>query len=205
MTDINAIIFDLGGVLIDWNPEYVFLDVFDGDRQKMSWFFSEICTMDWNENQDAGYPISKATEERVALFPEHEDLIRMYYGRWVEMLGGAIPESVQILRKLVDDERYKVVALTNWSHETFPIALQRFDFLQWFDGIIVSGEEKTRKPFPEIYHTTLNRFNIEAERAIFIDDNLRNVEASNALGINGVHFKDPNTLIKQLKEFKIQL
>ena len=205
MTDINAIIFDLGGVLIDWNPEYVYLDVFKGDRQKMQWFFDEICTMDWNENQDAGYPIAKATEERVGLFPEHEELIRMYYGRWVEMLGDSIKQSVDILQRLVANENYKVVALTNWSHETFPIALQRFDFLHWFEGIVVSGEEKTRKPFPDIYETTLERFGIDARRAIFIDDNLRNVEASNVLGINGIHFKDPETLINQLHEYNIKL
>jgi len=205
MKDINAIIFDLGGVLIDWNPEYVYLEVFKGDRLKMQWFFDEICTMDWNENQDAGYPIEKATEERVSMFPEHEELIRMYYGRWVEMLGNSLKDSVQILRSLVNNENYKVVALTNWSHETFPIALQRFDFLHWFEGIVVSGEEKTRKPFPEIYQTTLDRFSIDANRSVFIDDNLRNVEASNALGINGIHFTNPETLIEQLKEFDIKL
>ena len=205
MKKINAIIFDLGGVLIDWNPEYVFLEVFNGDREKMKWFFDEICTMDWNENQDAGYPITLATEERVALFPEHEELIRMYYGRWVEMLGERIQGTVDVLKSLVSNDDYKVVALTNWSHETFPIALQRFEFLHWFEGIVVSGEEKTRKPFPEIYERTLERFNIDANQSIFIDDNLRNVEASNSLGINGIHFKNPETLINQLKEFNINL
>lgn len=205
MKDINAIIFDLGGVLIDWNPEYVFLDVFNGDRKKMRWFFDDICTMDWNENQDAGYPIAKATEERVALFPEYEQWIRMYYGRWVDMLGGAKQGTVDILKKLVHNDNYKVVALTNWSHETFPIALERFEFLHWFEGIVVSGEEKTRKPFSEIYETTLNRFNIEAKNSIFIDDNLRNVKASEALGINGIHFKDSKTLIKQLEAYNIEL
>ena len=205
MKDINAIIFDLGGVLIDWNPEYVFLDVFNGDKVKMKWFFDEICTMDWNENQDAGYPIAKATEERVAMFPEHEELIRMYYGRWVDMLGTSFKESVEILKSLVNNEKYKVVALTNWSNETFPIALERFDFLHWFEGIVVSGEEKTRKPFPEIYQTTLDRFSIDADRSIFIDDNLRNVEASKSLGINGIHFTNPETLRTQLKQFNITL
>jgi len=205
MKEINAIIFDFGGVLIDWNPEYVFLDVFKGDRVKMKWFFDEICTMDWNENQDAGYPIAKATEERVALFPEHEELIRMYYGRWVEMLGGQIPESVAILKSLIDSGKYKVVGLTNWSHETFPIALERFEFLHWFEGIVVSGEEKTRKPFPEIYNTALSRYNITAKNALFIDDNLRNIKGAEALGISGIHFKNPSKLVEQLKEYNINL
>ena len=177
MAKIDTIIFDLGGVLIDWNPEYVYLDVFNGDRDKMTWFFDNICTMDWNENQDAGYPLQKATEERVALFPEHEELIRMYYGRWEEMLGESIDGTVEILKKLIDHPKYKVVALTNWSHETFPIALERFEFLHWFEGIVVSGEEKTRKPFKEIYELTLNRFKISAGNSIFIDDNKRNIES----------------------------
>ncbi|HMC00472.1 MAG TPA: HAD family phosphatase [Flavobacteriaceae bacterium] len=205
MTKIDTIIFDLGGVLIDWNPEYVFLDVFKGNREEMNWFFDNICTHDWNENQDAGYPIEKATEEHVARFPEFEELIRMYYGRWVEMLGGAITETVDVLDKLIKSENYKVVALTNWSHETFPIALERFEFLHWFEGIVVSGEEKTRKPFKEIYDITLNRFNINAENSIFIDDNLRNIEAANQLGIIGIHFKNPKTLVQQLKSYNINL
>lgn len=205
MKNINTIIFDLGGVLIDWNPEYVYLDVFNGDREKMKWFFDNICTHDWNENQDAGYPLAKATEERVALFPEHEELIRMYYGRWVEMLGEAIFDTVDILDQLVSKKQHKIVALTNWSHETFPVALERFEFLHWFEGIVVSGEEKTRKPFKEIYETTLNRFNIKAEQSIFIDDNLRNIEAANALGINGVHFKSSKLLIDQLKTYNIYI
>ncbi|WP_298345807.1 HAD family phosphatase [uncultured Algibacter sp.] len=199
MNKINTIIFDLGGVLIDWNPEYVFLDVFKGNRKKMQWFFDNICTSDWNENQDAGYPMAKATEDRVALFPEYEKEIRMFYGRWEDMLGNAIAGTVAILKHLINTNDYKVVALTNWSAETFPIALERFEFLQWFEGIIVSGEEKTRKPFDEIYNLTLERFNINAENAIFIDDNLRNIEAAKNLGINGIQFKSPDQLIKELK------
>lgn len=205
MKTIDTIIFDLGGVLIDWNPEYVYLDVFDGDREKMQWFFDNVCTHDWNENQDAGYPLAKATEERVALFPEHEELIRIFYGRWEEMLGGPIEGTVEILKKLVNNKQFKVVALTNWSHETFPIALKTFDFLHWFEGILVSGEEQTRKPFKEIYELTLNRFNIEAEHAIFIDDNLRNIDAAKEMGINTIHFKNPEALEIELKSFGINL
>ena len=205
MSKINTIIFDLGGVLIDWNPEYVFLDVFEGDRKKMQWFFDNICTSDWNENQDAGYPIAKATEDRIILFPEYKNEIEMFYGRWVEMLGGAIDGTVTILKEFVDSKNYKVVALSNWSSETFPIALDRFEFLHWFEGIVVSGEEKTRKPFEAIYNLTLERFNIKAENAIFIDDNLRNIEAAKTLGINGILFKSPEDLALQLKNYTINL
>jgi len=200
---IKNVIFDLGGVLIDWNPEYVYLDVFNGDRQKMKWFFDEICPSDWNLNQDAGYPLAEATKERIALFPEHKDLIEMFYGRWEEMLGEAIEGTVAVLNKLRQD--YKVVALTNWSHETFPVALERFEFLQWFEGIVVSGEEKTRKPFDDIYLTTLDRFNIKPEESIFIDDNADNIETANRLGINGIHFKSPELLKDQLQDFNITL
>lgn len=205
MTEIKNVIFDLGGVLIDWNPEYVYLDVFNGDREKMKWFFDEICTMDWNENQDAGYPLEKATEERVKLFPEYEEWIRIYYGRWEEMLGNEIDGTVAILKQLIDNPNYKVVALTNWSAETFPVALERFDFLHWFEGIVVSGTEKMRKPFNEIYELTLNRFNIEAAQSLFIDDNARNIEAAKKMGINTIRFNNPTQLKSELKSLNIEV
>ena len=202
---IKNIIFDLGGVLIDWNPAYVYLDVFEGDRKKMEWFFDEICTLDWNENQDAGYPLAQATEDRVKLFPEHEDLIRMYYGRWEEMLGESISGTVTILKKLIDNPNYRVVALTNWSAETFPVALKKFDFLHWFEGIVVSGTEKTRKPFADIYQTTINRFDITPESTVFIDDNLRNIKGAETLGINGIQFINPPQLAAALGTYGIEV
>ena len=205
MTEIKNMIFDLGGVLIDWNPEYVYLEVFNGDREKMKWFFDKICTMDWNENQDAGYPLQQATEERVKLFPEYEEWIRIYYGRWEEMLGKQIDGTVTILKQLIYNPNYKVVALTNWSAETFPIALERFDFLHWFEGIVVSGTEKMRKPFNEIYVLTLNRFNIEASQSLFIDDNARNIEAAKKMGINTIRFNNPTQLKSELKSLNIDI
>ena len=201
----KTIIFDLGGVLIDWNPAYVYLDVFDGDQKKMQWFFDEICTMDWNENQDAGYPLAQATADLVKQFPEQENLIRMYYGRWEEMLGDSISGTVAILKKLIDNPNYSVVALTNWSAETFPIALKKFDFLHWFEGIVVSGTEQTRKPFSDIYQTTLDRFKIDPKTAIFIDDNLRNIRGAEALGINGIQFTNPKQLANSLEFYGISV
>lgn len=205
MSDIKNIIFDLGGVLIDWNPEYVYLDVFEGDRKKMQWFLDEICTMDWNENQDGGYPLQKATEERVSLFPQYEEWIRMYYGRWEEMLGGSIEETVEILDQLLGDIKFRVIALTNWSSETFPVALQRFEFLHRFEGIIVSGIEKTRKPFPDIYQLTLDRYGFKAEETLFIDDNQRNIDAAADMGIQTIHFKNPKDLKYNLNKKGILL
>jgi 2-haloacid dehalogenase len=203
MRTIKNIIFDLGGVLIDWNPEYVYLEVFEGDRKKMQWFFDEICTMDWNENQDAGYPLQKATEDRVKMFPQYEEWIRMYYGRWEEMLGEAIEDTVTILNQLLENPDYRVVALTNWSAETFPVALSRFEFLHRFEGIVVSGTEKTRKPFPEIYQLTLDRYEFKAQESLFIDDNLRNLESASAMDIQTIHFKNPNDLKSNLKQMGI--
>ena len=115
------------------------------------------------------------------------------------MLGGPIHETVNILRSLKEANKYKLYALTNWSAETFPVALQRYDFLQWFDGIVMSGEEKTRKPFPEIYQVLLNRFDVNSSEVIFIDDSLRNIEGAKAVGIDGIHFQSPEQLLNELK------
>ncbi|MDG1760413.1 MAG: HAD family phosphatase [Flavobacteriaceae bacterium] len=196
--NIQTVIFDLGGVLIDWNPEYVFLDEFDGNREKMNWFFENICTSEWNEQQDAGTPYQQATEERVRLFPEYEKHIRMYYGRWEEMLGNAIAGSVEILNKLRNAEGIRLIALTNWSHETFPIALDRFDFLGWFEGIVVSGEEKMIKPQAAIYNLTLDRYQIDPNTAVFIDDRKSNVDGAIASGMKGIHFQSPEQLKNEL-------
>ena len=205
MNTIKNIIFDLGGVLVDWNPEYVYLDVFDGDQKKMQWFFDEVCTFDWNENQDAGYPIAQATADRIKLFPQYEEWIRMFYGRWEEMLGGPIEGTVALLKKLVENPDYKVVALTNWSAETFPVALKRFEFLHWLEGIVVSGTEKTRKPFLDIYQITLDRYQLNPKESLFIDDNKRNIEAAEELGIQTIHFQNPIQLQTTLEKIGIEV
>jgi len=197
---INTVIFDLGGVLIDWNPRYVYRTIFKTEEE-IDWFFENVATHDWNENQDAGYPIAKATEELVAQHPEWEKEIKAYYGRWTEMLGGPIRGTVDIFRQLKDIPGLKTYALTNWSAETFHIALDRYDFLHWFDGRVVSGEEKTRKPFQDFYQRLLDRYNVNPSQALFIDDNLRNVKAAEALGIKGIHFHDPAQLKKELINF----
>ena len=198
----NTIIFDLGGVLIDWNPNYVYDQIFDGDEARKNYFFQNICTHDWNENQDAGYPLQQATEDKLAEFPEWETEIRAFYGRWEEMLGDAIQATVDILKNIKEKNEYRLIALTNWSHETFPVALERFEFLQWFEGIVVSGEEKTRKPFPEFYKILFDRYSVDPREAIFIDDNLRNVKAGINLGLTGIHFKSPEALAARLIELE---
>lgn len=202
---ITTIIFDLGGVLIDWSPAYVFLKEFRGDRIKMDWFLDHICAWDWNANQDSGYLLATATEERVTMFPEYEELIRMYYGRWEEMLGFAHEDTLGILKKLVGDPNYRLLALTNWSSETWPKAIAKFTWLQWFDGILVSGQEGMRKPFPEIYELLISRYNINKDKTVFIDDSVDNIEGGEAVGLKGIHFKNSEILIRQLSDLGVEL
>ena len=202
MSDIHTIIFDLGGVLIDWNPEYVFRQVIP-DAEKRKFFFDNICTHDWNIEQDAGRPLQVATDMLVAEWPDWEAEIRAFYGRWEEMLGGPIHDTVELLRTLRDNGRHRILALTNWSAETFPVALERYEFLHWFEGIVVSGDEKTRKPFADIYEILLNRYNVQAQGAIFIDDSLKNVEGAEAVGIGGIHFQSPAQLKAALAAYNI--
>jgi len=202
---IDSIIFDLGGVLLDWNPLYVYDEHYFESQEKRDYFFAHVCTGDWNEEQDAGKPISDATQELVAKFPDWEQPIRDFYGRWTEMLQGPIHETVEILRRLKESGKYKLYALTNWQAELFQIALVRHSFLYWFDGRLVSGVEKTRKPFPEFYHLLLSRYNINAANAIFIDDNLRNVAAGEAVGIKSIHFQSPEQLVRALKALEIDI
>ena len=198
----KAIIYDLGAVLIDWNPEYLFKKIIQ-DEEKRKYFFENICTAEWNEEQDGGRSIKEATEMLVTKHPEWKEHIEAYYGRWEEMLGGAIPESVQVFKELKDKNQYKFYALTNWSAELFPIALERYDFLHWFDGRVVSGEEKTRKPFPEFYQRLLDRYDLDAKETLFIDDNARNVKAAVDLGIPSIHYKNAPELRKELIKMNI--
>lgn len=195
---IKTIIFDLGAVLIDWNPHYLYRKIFS-EEAEMLHFLENICTSDWNEEQDAGRPLQEATELLVAQHPEHADHIRAFYGRWHEMLGGAIEGTVEVFQELKESNRYSIYALTNWSAETFPIAQDQFDFLNWFDGIVVSGTEKDRKPFASFYHTLLERYKIHPAEAVFIDDNLRNIKAAEQLGIDAIHFTSPEALRAALK------
>lgn len=203
MANINTIIFDLGGVLIDWNPRYVFDENYFESEEKREYFFKNICTNDWNEEQDAGRSIVDATQMLVAQFPEWETSIRDYYGRWTDMLKAAIPDTVEVFCQLKESKKYKIYALTNWQAGLFDIALVRYNFLHWFDGRVVSGEEKTRKPFPEFYQRLLDRYNVHPSNALFIDDNLRNVKAAEEMGIASIHFHSPHQLEERLKESNI--
>lgn len=200
---IETIIWDLGGVLIDWNPKYVFNESYFESEEKRDYFFRHICTSDWNEEQDAGRSIVEATQLLVSEFPGWEKPIRDYYGRWTDMLNGPVQGTVDIFRMLRDSNKFKQYALTNWQANLFDIALVRYDFLHWFHGRVVSGEEKTRKPFPVFYQRLLSRYNVDPAKALFIDDNRRNVKAAEELGIKSIHFQNPEQLKQEFSNINI--
>lgn len=204
MTTIDTIIFDLGNVLIDWNPRYLYRKIFKTEEE-ITWFFENICTLEWNDQQDAGRSFADATEELVLKYPDHEVPIRAWYGRWQETIAGPIADSVSILRQLKEEKSHRLYALTNWSAESFPWALETFDFLHWFEGIVVSGTEKTRKPFPDIYQILFNRYNVDPARAVFIDDNYKNIVGARAVGLQAIHFQSPAELRRELAALGVTL
>jgi 2-haloacid dehalogenase len=201
---IDTIIFDLGGVLVDWNPEYLYRKVFKGNEDKVQWFLNTVCTPAWNIEQDGGRTIAEAVKLKIDEFPQYKNWIELFYKDWEHMFSGPIAENVEFFKQLKATKKYKIYALTNWSAEKWDKALQLFLFFNDFDGVVVSGQEKTRKPFPTIYKTLLNRYQINPKRAIFIDDNYENIVAANELNIHGIHYKNHSQLIKDLEKFKLK-
>lgn len=202
MSSINTVIFDLGGVLIDWNPRHLYRKIFNTEEE-VTWFLENVCTGEWNDQQDAGRSFEDATEELVQKFPDHEEAIRAWYGRWQETISGPIHGTVDVLKTIKDSGKYKLYALTNWSAETFPWALDNFEFLHWFEGIVVSGVEKTRKPFPDFYQILFDRYNVNPAQAVFIDDNVKNVIGSREVGLPVIHFQTPDQLKEELIKLNI--
>lgn len=200
MTFIKNIVFDFGGVLIDWNPEYLYRKIFE-DESEMEYFLNNICTYPWNVLQDAGRPISVATAEKQAEFPEYKEEIAMYYGRWDEMLGGEIAENARLVKPL--SEKYNTYGLTNWSNETIPIAVGRYEFFKYLIGMVVSGDEKLVKPDPKLYQILIDRFNIDTQETLFIDDNAANVETAKALGFHTIHYTGEKSLKDELIELGV--
>ncbi len=199
---INTIIFDLGNVLINWEPKLLYNKIFDSE-EKTNHFLENICTLTWNEEQDAGRSLEAGTKALIEEYPQHETEIKAYYDRWEEMLNGAIEGSVAIFRQLKASGKYKIYALTNWSAELFPVALREFDFLNWFDGIVMSGDEGIRKPEAAFFQILFDRYQVNPADAVFIDDNLRNIEAARKLGIQSIRFTSAEELETALKELNV--
>ena len=201
-TSIKTIIWDLGNVLIKWDPKRLYRTIFDTDAE-VDWFIDNICTFEWNEQQDAGRTWAEGTRLLIKQYPAYEEHIMAYWKRWPETLVGKITGSEQILRTLKTQNNHRLYALTNWSAETFPEAQRRYDFLQLFEGILVSGEEKLKKPDLKIYQLLLDRYEIEPTTALFIDDSEKNILGAQKLGIHTIHFKYPQQLKRDLAAFGI--
>lgn len=187
----STVVFDLGGVLIDWNPRHLYRKLFD-DPAAMEQFLATVCTQAWNECQDAGRGFAEATALLCAAHPDKRALIEAYGTRFDEMMAGPIHGTVEILAAL-HARGVPLYALSNWSAETYPLAQRRFEFLRWFRGVLISGHERVIKPDPRIFRLLLERFAIAPARAVYIDDNPRNVAAAQALGIHALHFTGPET------------
>lgn len=203
MRKITSVVFDIGGVLIDWNPRHMFRNVFESEEE-MEWFLSNICTYDWNVQQDGGKLFSVATAELSAKYPEYSDKIAMYYGRWTEMLGGELSDTVEIFQEL-KSAGMPLYALSNWSHEAFPYAYERYGFMKQFDGLVVSGYEKLLKPDHAIYRVLMERYNINPAESVYIDDNKPNADAARELGFYSIHFQSPEQLRRELKNIGLNL
>lgn len=199
MSAPTIVVFDLGGVLIDWDPRHLYRKMFD-DEVAMERFLGEVCNIDWIHELDAGLPFETGVAQLTARHPGMEPYIEAYWKRWPEMVTGAIAGSVDILRALKAQD-VPVYALSNWSVETWPHAQERFDFLDLFDGMVISGFEGTRKPAPAIFDILSTRYAVAPSKAVFIDDRLENVAAALSLGFHGVHFTTPGALAVALEGF----
>ncbi|UKB77958.1 HAD family hydrolase [Chryseobacterium sp. MEBOG07] len=200
---IKNIIFDFGGVLMDWDPRYFFKEYFN-DNERMEYFLKNIAQDEWNIEQDRGRSLAEGTEIQVKKFPKWEKEIRAFYDNWTVMLKSDIPQNVEVLRKLKNTD-YDLFGLTNWSEETFPYALENYDFFQIFEGkIVVSGTEKLIKPDPKIWHVLLERYNIKADESVFIDDNTKNIEMAKSLGFITIQVTPDTNLQQELINLGIQ-
>jgi 2-haloacid dehalogenase len=197
MNSKRAVVFDLGGVLIDWNPRHLYRKLFNSDEEAMERFLSEICTPEWNARQDEGRSFAEATGELIARHPEQAGLISAFFDRWPEMIAGAIEETVGILAELKRTGR-EIYTLSNWSAETFPHARKRFQFLDWFDFTVISGEIGLVKPSREAFDFLLEKTGRRAEECVFIDDSLANTAAARELGFDAIHFCSPQQLRDEL-------
>lgn len=186
MAEIKNIVFDFGGVLVDWNQRYYYRDYFNDD-ERMEYFLAHVCTNEWNLQNDRGRTYDETVAELAGEYPEFREAIEMFPIHWGEMLRGDKPESVALLRRL-KSMGYSLYGLTNWSAENIHVAFERFDFLGLLEGTVVSGIEKAVKPEPELYRILLDRYSLRAEESVFIDDRAENVETARRMGFQGVVF-----------------
>ncbi len=195
---IKNVVFDFGGVLMDWDPRYFFRSYFNDD-EKMEYFLSHICNSEWNSQQDAGRPFDEGVKLLQAQYPQYSKEIQLYKDKWEVMLKGEFPESVAFLKRL-KAEGFGIYGLTNWAAETIPIAFAKYDFFKLFDGIVVSGEEKIIKPDPRIFQILLERYSLDAQECLFIDDTPANVETARHLGFQTILFDNIENVSRKTDE-----
>jgi 2-haloacid dehalogenase len=183
---VDAVVFDLGGVLLDWNPRHLYRKLFS-DEAEMERFLAEVCTLDWHDAHDRGLPLYDGCRQLSRAHPEYEAEIMAWAQRSEEMIAGPIPDTVQLLAEL-RARGVPCYALTNMELETYPLRRDRFEFLRWFEGTVVSSQEQIAKPDPEIFTRLLVRFGLRPETTVMIDDSPRNLAAARALGVRTVQF-----------------
>ena len=197
MDTIKNVVFDFGGVLLDWNPRYFYKSIFNDD-QKMEYFLQNIATSTWNAQMDKGRSFEECMKELAEQYPEYKDPIMLYRNGWETMLKGPIESGMRVLDAVMNAQKFKVYGLTNWSAETFPSTFNKYKFLQKFEGIVVSGEEQMIKPEKGIYLTLIERYNLVPEETFFMDDNIQNVETALSRGINAVQFTGTDKNLEQI-------
>ena len=195
---IKNIVFDFGGVLVDWNPHHLY-DKYFGSSEKADWFLKNICLYSWNLQMDGGKPFAEGVAELQAQYPEWTEAIGIYHTRWIEMMGGQFDDTVDVLHRL-KAAGYRVFGLSNWSMETFPLVRDKYPVFQELEGMVVSGEEHLIKPDAAIYNCLLDRYQLQAEESLFIDDNADNVVGAKAVGMEAVRFVGAKELERALRE-----
>lgn len=196
---ISAIVIDFGGVLIDWNPRYLYRQLFPDNEAAMESFLAEIGFVEWNRQQDAGRAFSLAVAELEKQFPAYADLIHAYDERWEESIAGPLQGTVDLLRPL-KEAGFELHGLSNWSSEKFAGVRTKYAFFQLFDTIVLSGDVKVVKPDPRIYRTLLERISRPARECLFIDDSPENIAAARALGFETILFESSEQLLRDLQE-----
>lgn len=198
MKEIKNIVFDFGGVLLDWNPRHLYRSFF-ATKEEMEYFLANVCTTEWNAEQDRGRSFSEGVNILQSKFPEYKEAIHLFSEQWEHMLKGEILEGTQLLYEM-KKRKYNIFGLTNWSKETIQIAYRKYPFFDVFDGIVVSGEEGLIKPDKRIYAVLLERYKLDAGQSVFIDDSAANIQAARELGFHAVLFDDIANVRKQLAE-----
>ncbi|SRR6266540_2097812 len=199
---IQAIIFDFGNVLLEWNPRYVYQRFFPNDPEAMERFFKEVNFADWNLQQDKGRPFAEGVAILSEKFPHYTQLIQAYHENWTDSIGAVYDGTIEILKQL-KQAGYSLYGLSNWSAETFPFAREKYDFFDLFDDFVLSGEVGHVKPDPEIFHIMLEKIGKPAEECLFIDDALPNVDQAQKMGFATIHFQSPEQLAAALRELKL--